>query len=156
MMRISMKRVLLLAAACFFVFSLNVKAHATHTEVTCKTMQNAFSWSGVRGEYYVAWGQLGEAPRIYFYDYWSEQNYPTLIAEFNRQKGVWVFYNQAPDSLVRTIHRRWENHRVFYRSCVGSDQWRSTQYYYVPHKHHTTHPSYYHVPYRWDKSLQRR
>ena len=151
MMRINMKRTLLLAAACFFVFSLGAEAYATRTEAVCKPPPIDFSWEDTQGKYYGAWDQPAATPGIYFYDYWSEQNSPVLVAKFSRQKGMWIFYNQVPDSLVQTIHRRWKNHGVTYRKCAGSEWWRSTQYYYVPRKHPAAHSSHYYAPYRWDK-----
>ena len=134
MMRINMKRTLLSAAACFFVFSLNVGARAAHTEVACKSAPSAFTWNDTHGKYYVEWDQLRETPKIYFYDYWSEQKYPTLVGEFSWQEGVWVFYNQVPNSLVQAIHRRWKAHAGTYRNCAGAQGWRNTQYHYVPHR----------------------
>jgi len=142
-----MKRVLFsfLLVACLSLPGAELSAK------TCKPSPDSFYFGkspSKRGNYFVAWRH--GAPIIYFYranqpSPKSVRNFEPLLiaAEFDKRKSVWVFYGKVPRSLVKTVHRHWEQHKTAYKACLGDYAWQNGNYYYAPYRmHRQNSPAY--------------
>jgi hypothetical protein len=118
----------LLAFLLLMAFANNV-AHAT----PCNPTPSSVDYGG----YTIVWHT--QTPAIYYNTHLYESQTPelTLTAEFDSDRGVWLFYNHVPDSVVVYAHRHWRSHRRHYRRCMG---YRANFYYQRYHSHYN---------YRW-------
>jgi len=147
MMKMKNKIVLLLGGILLTMASFS-QAHARRC---VRTPDPIVLQKSSAGEYVAVWDTFDRNPRIYYSDIAQYYNSPNVqffdvgyvIAEFDSESNIWLFYGWVGDNLIKRTHRHWRKHRRSYRRCLG----------YAGHYHYK--PYYPHYTYDWfSSSLQ--
>ena len=119
------------SAALAFLFLMAFTTKAAEAS-PCNPMPAPIDFRG----YTIAWHV--QAPAIYYnhhlYDRARGQEL-LLVAEFDSDRGIWLFYDDVPNEVIVHTHRHWRAHRRHYRRCMG---YRADFYY----RHYRSHYNY--------------
>ena len=124
-----MRNKLIFGSALLAFLFLMAFANKAAQARTCDPIPSSMDYRG----YTIVWHT--QAPAIYYnahlYESWEPEL--TLAAEFDSDRGIWLFHNHVPDSVVVQAHRHWRSHRRHYRRCMG---YRANFYYRHYHAHY--------------------
>lgn len=121
------------AVVLAFLFLMAFANQAAHAR-TCNPLPTSIDYRG----YTIAWHY--KSPAIYYnpHLYTSWDTDLTLAAEFDSDRGVWLFYEHVPDRVVMQAHRHWRTHRRYYHRCMGY----RADFYYQRYRSHYNYSWY--------------